>query len=57
MSKVMCPLMNEEIEDAVCFDIHMVAEGEAPSWTAPEKAVKVDGFKQKCLECPNHRDD
>ena len=56
MSKLICPLIGE-IEDAICFDIHMVVEGAAPTWTAPEKAVSVKNFETICLNCPNHRED
>ena len=55
---VMCPLMdNEKIDMGTCFDIHMVVEGDAPAYTAPEKAVKKDNFKAICNACPYHRDD
>lgn len=57
MNRVTCPLMEKEIDDVVCFDIHMVVEGEAPAWTAPEKAVNTKNFKEICLACPNHRED
>ena len=57
MKKIKCPLMKENIDDAVCFDIHMVVEGCAPEYTAPEKAVFTLGYKEICLNCPNHRDD
>lgn len=57
MKKVDCPLMGEEIDDAICFDIHMVVEGSAPAYTAPEKAIQIPGYKDICLKCPNHRDD
>mgnify|MGYP006925686635 FL=1 len=55
-NKVMCPLMGEMIDDAVCFDIHMVVEDSAPNWTAPEKIVAIQNYKEICLNCPNHRD-
>lgn len=55
MSKVKCPLMETEIDDGICFDIHMVAEGLAPARTAPGKAVQKEDFAQICLECENHR--
>ena len=55
-NKVMCPLMGEMIDDAVCFDIHMVVEDSAPNWTAPEKIVAIQHYKEICLNCPNHRD-
>lgn len=57
MAAVECPLMGGIIDDGICFDIHMVVEGAAPEWTAPEKAVRIKGYKDICLNCPNHRDD
>lgn len=57
MKKVECPLMEEAIDDVICFDIHMVAEEMAPEYTAPEKAVQIPGYRDICLKCPNHRDD
>lgn len=57
MKKVKCPLMKENIDDVICFDIHMVVEGSAPEYTAPEKAVHTPGYKEICLNCPNHKDD
>ena len=57
MTIVECPLMGGKIDDGICFDIHMVVEGAAPERTAPEKAVRIKGYKNICLTCPNHRDD
>lgn len=57
MAKINCPLMGGEIDDAICFDIHMVAEHMAPEWTAPKEAVQKSDFRKICLECPNHRED
>ena len=57
MKKVKCPLMEEDIDDVICFDIHMVGEGGAPEFTAPRKAVRIPGYRDICLKCPNHRDD
>lgn len=57
MKKIKCPLMGETIDDAICFDIHMVVDGGAPEFTAPEKAVKTPGYRDICLNCKNHRDD
>lgn len=56
-NKIECPLMGELIDEGTCFDIHMVIEDGAPSWTAPEKAVKNPKLKEICLKCPNHRND
>lgn len=57
MKKVECPLMENNIEDTICFDIHMVVEGCAPEYTAPEKAIKIPGYREICMHCPNHRED
>lgn len=57
MRKVDCPLMEGAIDDTICFDIHMVVEGVAPEYTAPEKATQTPGYKDICLKCKNHRDD
>ncbi|MDO4287794.1 MAG: hypothetical protein Q4C55_01275 [Eubacterium sp.] len=51
---VMCPLMEENIDVWICFDICMVAERQAPKRTAPSKAVQIEGFHEICLECKNH---
>lgn len=53
---VRCPLMEKDIEEEVCFDIHMVAEGMAPVRTAPEKAVRNPNYREVCLKCENHRE-
>lgn len=55
--KIKCPLLGTEIEDEICFDIHMNVEGLAPDWTIPEAVRKVTGYKEICLKCPNHRED
>lgn len=57
MGKVKCPLMEDTIDDVVCFDIHMVVDGGAPEFTAPEKAVQTPDYKKICTSCPNHRED
>ena len=54
---VRCPLMEAEVDAGVCFDIHMVVDGWAPKYTAPEKAVSKEGFKEICIKCPYHRYD
>ena len=54
---VMCPLMNDEITEGECFDIHMVVDGWAPELTAPEKVRKTDGYREICKNCSFHRDD
>ena len=54
---VTCPLMDMEISAGECFDMHMVVDGWAPEYTAPEKARKKEGYKDICKKCPFHRDD
>lgn len=51
-----CPLLKKNIEDIICFDITMVAEGAAPKWTAPKEATSVDGFEEICQNCQNHKE-
>ena len=55
--KINCPLMETEIDDGICFDIHMKVEGLAPDWTIPDKVLKKHDYKQICLNCSNHRED
>lgn len=57
MKTVNCPLIGRDIEDTVCFDIHMVVEGMAPQRTAPKEATENHDFKNICLNCPYHRED
>lgn len=57
MKKVSCPLIGRDIEDTVCFDIHMVVEGMAPQRTAPKEVVQNPDFKKICLGCSNHREE
>lgn len=55
--KIECPLLGEEIDDGVCYDIHMNVEGLAPDWTIPEKVLMTPNYKGICMTCPNHRND
>lgn len=52
-----CPLIEEIIEEIICFDIHMVVEKLAPKWTAPKKIYEVEDYENICLNCKNHRFD
>lgn len=51
-----CPILKKKIEDSICFDISMVAEGIAPPRTAPTAAISVENFKEICLNCKNHKE-
>lgn len=53
---IKCPLLNKEIEDGICFDITMVAEHAAPERTAPKEAREIEGYREICLNCENHRE-
>lgn len=55
--KIQCPLMKKEIEDGVCFDIHMVVEDGAPAWTVPKQVTDTPDYKNICLTCQNHKKD
>ena len=57
LKKIKCPLLGNEIEDGICFDIHMNVEGLAPDWTIPEAVLKVEDYKEICSKCSNHRED
>ena len=55
--KIKCPLLGNEIEEGISFDIHMNVEGLAPDWTIPEAVLKVEDYKEICSKCSNHRED
>ena len=57
IKKLSCPLMDAEIDEGICYDIHMNVEGLAPEWTIPEKVLETPDYKKIFLQCPNHRDD
>lgn len=45
------PILKRIMEDSICFDITMVAEGIALIRTASEKAISVNDFQKICFEC------
>ena len=55
--KINCPLLGKEIEDGMCYDIHMNVEGLAPDWTMPKTVLENPGYKKICIQCQHHRDD
>ena len=57
IKKLSCPLMDAEIDEGICYDIHMNVEGLAPEWTIPEKVLETPDYTKICLQCPNQRDD
>lgn len=54
--KINCPLIGKDIDDTVCFDIHMVSEGLAPEKTIPKEVRAVPNYKKICLNCKNHKE-
>ena len=53
---VMCPILKKKIDDAICYDIHMNAEGLAPDWTVSEEVRLVPEYEKICMACENHRE-
>lgn len=51
-----CPLMEEEIEEFTCFEVHCVISG-GPRSVAPEETYTKENWEDICLKCPHHRDD
>lgn len=47
----MCPIFKKTIDDALCYDIHMVTEGLAPDWTVPERVLSIPEYKEICMRC------
>lgn len=49
IKKLSCPLMDTEIDEGICYDIHMNVEGLAPEWTIPEKVLETPDYKKNML--------
>jgi len=55
---VHCPLMDDvEIDMDICFDIHMVVEGNTPERFAPSEIYRKEDYREICRKCVYHRDD
>lgn len=54
--EIMCPIFKKTIDDALCYDIHMVTEGLAPDWTVPKRVLLVPEYKEICMRCKNHKE-
>lgn len=54
--KIDCPLMKDLIDDEICFDITMVAEGMSPERTIPKLVRDIQDYKQICLSCKFHKE-
>ena len=49
IKKLSCPLMDTEIDEGICYDIHMNVEGLAPEWTISEKVLETPDYKKNML--------
>lgn len=56
MESKMCPVLESMIDDGLCFDICMVAEGMAPERTVPCEAIIKPNMNEICLKCKYHKD-
>ena len=56
VKRIQCPLLKKEIDDAVCYDIHMNVEGLAPNWTIPKEVLDTADYKDICMRCKNHKE-
>lgn len=53
---IICPILKKQIDDAICYDIHMNVEGLAPDWTVPKEVLLVSEYKKICMKCGNHKE-
>lgn len=53
---VECPIMGRIIENEVCFDICLVAEGTSPRSELPLGFDLTPEKQQQCMRCKNHMD-
>ena len=56
MKKILCPLINKEIDEYDCFEIGTVAEGIAKvnSSVGVTEIKQAENFRERCLVCKNH---
>ena len=54
MENKVCPILECSIDEGLCFDICMVAEGVAPERTVQREANKPN-MNEICLECKYHK--
>ena len=52
--KVLCPLLNRELDEELCADAAFVAEDFHPERFAPQEIRAVPDWKEICRECPNN---
>lgn len=51
--KVKCPLLGDELDEELCADAALAAEGFHPERFAPEKIRTIEGWSAVCRECSN----
>lgn len=56
-SEYFCPLINRNIDEYECFEVHCVVNHEVKPVIGPVDAYKKADFREICLKCPNHRFD
>ena len=49
-----CPLMGEEIDMDICFDICVVSEGFSPKNELPIGMEYTEEGAELCMKCENH---
>ena len=42
---VMCPILKKQIDDTVCYDIHMNVEGLLPDWGSTKGSCMYTGLQ------------
>ena len=50
---IVCPILKKQIDDTICYDIHMNVEGLLPDWGVPKEVVCIPDYKRICMECKN----
>lgn len=48
---IVCPILKKQIDDTICYDIHMNVEGLLPDWGVPKEVVCIPDYKRICMEC------
>lgn len=52
---VECPLMEKEIDEYTCFEIHSVVDDNEPRCVAPKNIFKHENYVEICRNCKYHR--
>lgn len=52
--KIMCPILNKEIEDYDCMEYATIAEKLMKPGKRHIEFTKKENFRERCMKCPNH---